>query len=130
MVLSILIPFLPIVFTLCALNILSLEKIEPFNYGNIHGPSDSGIPWGAVTLLPSRVLDFGSFNNAYISIITAIPIFIFFGMTKDAMNSYRLVLLFLGFGKIWPNLHNEYDPDRSAVRRAENSSGNMITATT
>ncbi len=130
MVLSILIPFLPIVFTLCALNIMALEKLEPFNFSMIHSNSESEVPWAVVTLLPSRLLDFGSFNNAYISIITAIPIFIFFGMTKDAMNSYRMVLLFLGLGKIWPNLHNVYDPDRSTVRRAENSSGNMITVTT
>jgi pheromone a factor receptor len=122
MVLSILVPFLPIIFTLCALNVLALENLEPFNFGTIHGDEGAMIHWASVTLLPSRVIDFGSLNNAYISIITAIPIFIFFGMTKDAMNSYRMVLLFCDFGKLWPSLYNEYDPDKSALRKAENSS--------
>lgn len=130
MVLSILVPFLPIIFTLCALNVLALERLEPFNFGQIHGDDESMIPWASVTLVPSRVIDFGSLNNAYISIITAVPIFLFFGMTKDAMNSYRKILLFCGFGRIWPNLHSEYDPDKSALRKAENSSKNTASSTT
>ncbi|KAI1021249.1 hypothetical protein LB505_000088 [Fusarium chuoi] len=34
-------------------------------------------------------------------------------MTKDAMNSYRRGLLCLGFGCLFPKLHEEYDPDRT-----------------
>lgn len=54
-------------------------------------------------------------NNCYIPIATAIPIFVFFGLTKDAINDYRQVFLFFGFGAIFPGLHNEYDPDRTVT---------------
>lgn len=118
MVMSILAPFLPITVTLCVLNVRALGALEPFDFNEIHHSTTAVIPWGAIVFLPSRLIDFGSLNNGYISILTSIPIFLFFGMTKDAMNSYRVVLLFLGLGKVWPNLHHEYDPDRKATQTA------------
>ncbi|XWW96973.1 hypothetical protein V2A60_004953 [Cordyceps javanica] len=119
MVTSILVPFLPINVTLCVLNVQALSGMVPFNVNQIHHPtSPDQPPWGAILFLPSSAISFGSLNNGYISIITAIPIFIFFGMTKDAMNSYRVILLRLGLGRIWPSLHNEYDPDRKAMQTA------------
>ncbi|ATY65288.1 a-pheromone receptor, partial [Cordyceps militaris] len=68
-----------------------------------------------------RLNSFGSLNNGYISILTAIPIFLFFGMTKDAINSYRMVLVYIGLGKVWPDLRNEYDPDRKAMQTTTSS---------
>lgn len=118
MVMSILVPFLPITITLCFLNIQALGVLKPFDFNEIHHSPTATPPWGAITFVPSRLIDFGSLNNAYISILTSIPIFIFFGMTKDAINSYRVVLLYFGLGKIWPKLHDEYDPDRSARQTA------------
>ncbi|KAK4069941.1 uncharacterized protein Triagg1_6736 [Trichoderma aggressivum f. europaeum] len=59
MVISILIPFLPVILALAAINIRNVMPLEPFDFKAIH----------------------------------TIPIFVFFGMTKDAMNSYRVILL-------------------------------------
>ncbi|KAJ6780705.1 hypothetical protein PWT90_02313 [Aphanocladium album] len=128
MVMSILVPFLPITVTLCVLNVRALGNLQPFDFNKIHHSTTSPIPWGAIIFVPSRLIDFGSFNNGYISILTAIPIFLFFGMTKDAMNSYRVILLWLGFGKIWPSLHTEYDPDRRAMQTS--TSAGLFTRTT
>lgn len=63
----------------------------------------------------------------YLSIATTIPIFIFFGMTKDAMNSYRVVLLFFGLGKVFPQLHEEYDPDAQILASMSNGSHSTST---
>ncbi|KAJ2973941.1 hypothetical protein NQ176_g6316 [Zarea fungicola] len=116
MVLSILAPFLPINITLCVLNVQALGQMRPFNVSQIHHPAPPTVPWGSVIFMPSRIIDFGSFNNGYICILTSIPIFLFFGMTKDAMNSYRVILLSCGLGRIWPGLHEEYDPDKKALQ--------------
>lgn len=121
MVISILIPFLPITITICVLNVRAFGQIEPFDFNTIHGSEDRFIPWNAVLFMPSRIIDFATFNIGYISILTAIPIFLFFGMTKDALNSYRVIFLFFGLGKIWPSLHNEYDPDRKAMQKASSA---------
>ncbi|KAJ3494171.1 hypothetical protein NLG97_g4252 [Lecanicillium saksenae] len=128
MVMSILVPFLPITVTLCVLNVRALGSLEPFDFNQIHHSTTSLIPWGAIIFVPSRLIDFGSFNNGYISILTAIPIFLFFGMTKDAMNSYRLILLWFGLGKFWPGLYIEYDPDRKAMQTS--TSAGLFTCTT
>ncbi|KAM3457342.1 hypothetical protein MY3296_001084 [Beauveria thailandica] len=120
MVTSILVPFLPITIILCFLNVQALGTLRPFNFNEIHHPKTS-LPWETIIFIPSRFNDFGSLNNGYISIFTAVPIFLFFGMTKDAINSYRIVVLYFGLGKIWPSLYNEYDPDRSATQTAISS---------
>ncbi|EGX96841.1 a-pheromone receptor PreA [Cordyceps militaris CM01] len=121
MVMSILVPFLPITITLCVLNVHTIGLLQPFNFNKIHHSNPGGIPWGAIIYVPSRLNSFGSLNNGYISILTAIPIFLFFGMTKDAINSYRMVLLYIGLGKVWPDLRNEYDPDRKAMQTTTSS---------
>ncbi|KAM3512326.1 hypothetical protein MY11210_004039 [Beauveria gryllotalpidicola] len=128
MVMSILVPFLPITITLCFVNVQALGALRPFNFNEIHHPKTS-LPWETIIYIPSRFNDFGSINNGYISIFTAVPIFLFFGMTKDAINSYRIVMLYLGLGKIWPNLHNEYDPDRSVIMQTASSSGFLTRVT-
>ncbi|KAK3948785.1 pheromone A receptor-domain-containing protein [Pseudoneurospora amorphoporcata] len=49
----------------------------------------------------------------YVPVVSAVAICITFGTTVEAYNQYRLVLVFLGFGKLWPKLYQEYDPDDS-----------------
>lgn len=113
MVVAIMVPFLPIVLVLCVLNIKDMGSVRPFDYDAIHNHAEP-FPWNSIIYLPSSLIDFSTLNNAYISILTAIPIFVFFGMTKDAMNDYRRVLVFFGVGKVFPSLLQEYDPDRQA----------------
>ncbi|KAF5696725.1 pheromone a factor receptor [Fusarium globosum] len=106
------IPYLPFVVTLAVLNMLKAFPLQPFDYDLIHNRVIP-YPWSAVIFVPSNGVNFGYLNNCYIHILSAIPVVIFFGMTKDAMNSYRRGLLCLGFGCLFPKLHEEYDPDRT-----------------
>ncbi|KAM0214568.1 hypothetical protein ACHAPA_001044 [Fusarium lateritium] len=120
MVLAILTPYLPVVITLAVLNMVKAFPLQPFNYSLIH---DRVIPypWSVVVFVPSNGVTFGYMNNCYIDILAAIPVVLFFGMTKDAMNSYRHALLYIGLGRFFPKLHEEYDPDRTTYG---SSSGN------
>lgn len=120
MVISILAPFLPVVIALAVLNIINMGPLRPFDYNvirNSHRQDSGGAmlpPWNTVVFLPLRELDFLFLNNCYICILSAVPIFLFFGMTKDAINSYRTVLLFFRLDRLFPSLGQEYDPDRAA----------------
>lgn len=113
MVLSILVPFLPIVITLAVLNVRQASPLLPFDYGLIHDHVFP-FPWDTIVYLPSAAQDFSFLNNAYIAIASAIPVFVFFGMTKAAMNDYRRALLWCGLGRVFPVLYQVYDPDREA----------------
>ncbi|KAM5351387.1 hypothetical protein ACJ41O_004110 [Fusarium nematophilum] len=120
MVVSIMTPFLPIIITLAVLNIVMASPLKPFDYDLIHN-HPFPYQWKNIIFLPSNGIGFAYMNNCYIPILAAVPVFIFFGMTKDAMNSYRRGLLRVGLGHIFPGLHEEYDPDREAYG---SSSGN------
>ncbi|KAL6692637.1 pheromone A receptor domain-containing protein [Trichoderma pleuroticola] len=91
MVISILIPFLPVILALAAINIINAMPLQPFDFKAIHD-NERALPWSAIIFLPSSQIGWKFMNICYVPIITAIPIFVFFGMTKDAMNSYRVVL--------------------------------------
>ncbi|KAF4963107.1 hypothetical protein FZEAL_10956 [Fusarium zealandicum] len=99
---------------------MTASPLKPFSYDVIHN-HPFPYQWANIIFLPSNGVGFAYMNNCYITILAAIPIFLFFGMTKDAMNSYRRALLYIGLGHIFPKLHEEYDPDRDAYG---SSSGN------
>ncbi|GKT99462.1 pheromone a factor receptor [Fusarium langsethiae] len=103
MVLAILIPYLPVVVTLAVLNMLGAFPLQPFDYDLIHNRTWP-YPWSAVILVPSNGFTFIHLNNCYIDILAAIPVVLFFGMTKDAINSYRRGLLYFGLGHLFPKL--------------------------
>ncbi|KAH7328490.1 pheromone A receptor-domain-containing protein [Stachybotrys elegans] len=111
MVIAILVPFLPIVCALAAFNIIDMEYIRPFDYDAIHNDA-TPFQWQTVFFLSTEDVSWVYLNNPYISIVTAIPIFLFFGLTKDAINAYRTTLLMFGLDRWFPSLENEYDPDR------------------
>lgn len=117
MVVSILAPFLPLVITLAVVNLIDSTPLRPFDYDAIHNRGFP-FPWNSIIFLPSNNFGFAYMNICYIAILTAVPIFVFFGMTKDAMNSYRRGLLSLGLGYCFPRLRQEYDPDRAAYSQS------------
>ncbi|OTA08536.1 hypothetical protein A9Z42_0002400 [Trichoderma parareesei] len=127
MVISILTPFLPIVLALAVLNIILVHPLQPFDFHAIHNHGPGEIPWNAVVYLPSTSISWAYMNICYIPIVTAVPIFAFFGMTKDAMNCYRLVLLSVGLGKLFPRLHEEYNPDSRAMASSSNGGSSNFT---
>ena len=127
MVISILTPFLPIVLALAVLNIILVHPLQPFDFHAIHNHGPGDIPWNAVVYLPSTNISWAYMNICYIPIVTAVPIFVFFGMTKDAMNCYRVVLLSVGLGKLFPRLHEEYNPDSRAMASSSNGGSSNFT---
>ncbi|KAM6539921.1 hypothetical protein FALCPG4_001670 [Fusarium falciforme] len=114
MVISILVPFLPIIITLAVINFMAAFPLQPFDYHLIHNQPFPNM-WSNIIFLPSNGVPFVYMNSCYITILATIPVFIFFGTTKDAMNSYRLGLLFIGLGYIFPKLHED-SPPQSKLR--------------
>ncbi|KAL7909571.1 pheromone receptor [Trichoderma velutinum] len=129
MVISILIPFLPVILALAAINIINTSPLQPFDFKTIHS-NQRTIPWSAIVFLPSTEIGWKFMNICYVPIITAIPVFIFFGMTKDAMNCYRVILLYVGLGKVFPSLYEEYNPDSRALASLSNGCSNSYTTST
>ncbi|KAL7819823.1 pheromone A receptor domain-containing protein [Trichoderma gracile] len=127
MVISILTPFLPIVLALAVINIVTVHPLQPFDFHAIHNHGPGEIPWNAVVYLPSTSISWAYMNICYIPIVTAVPVFVFFGMTKDAMNCYRVVLLSVGLGKLFPRLHEEYNPDSRAMASSSNGGSSNFT---
>lgn len=112
MVISIMTPYLPVNILMFVSNMVEAGGLKPFNYDQIHNHA-TPYPWNSVVYITSDQASFQLLNIPYIGALTAIPIFVFFGMTKDAMNDYRRLLLCLGLGRVFPRLREEYDPDRS-----------------
>lgn len=108
--LCILIPFFPLQMLFMYSNIMnSVHRMQPYDFAKIH---NSGI-FNRITFTVSAQTSFPEMNLNYISVITVVPIFWFFGVTKEAMNTYRVYFLACGLGKWFPRLHDEYDPDRT-----------------
>lgn len=113
MALSILIPFVPIQLLFLYYNLLALNlPLKPYDFKQIHY-GNNPYPFNFISFSTSDTIGFIELNRNYVAIITVVPIFWFFGLTKEAINTYRQYLLALGLGKWFPNLNEEYDPDRT-----------------
>jgi pheromone a factor receptor len=110
MALSVLVPYLPLTLAFLVGN---LQIILPLGTLDFKAIKSGPLPYNTVVFIPSTKIDFFFMNSRWIPIITAIPIFGYFGMTKDAINSYRRQLVALRLGKFFPDLEEEYDPDRT-----------------
>ncbi|KND94858.1 Pheromone a factor receptor [Tolypocladium ophioglossoides CBS 100239] len=128
MVTSILVPFFPVVIALAVVNVLANRPLLPFSYDAVHDHPFPR-PWNTITFIPSSMINWMYMNNCYIPILTVVPIFVFFGMTKDAMNQYRLAFLFVGLGDVFPRLKEEYNPDRGPSGGSSLGSGQTATVT-
>ncbi|PON27250.1 pheromone a factor receptor [Trichoderma gamsii] len=128
MVVAILVPYVPIAVAIAIVNFRVAGALKPFNFDAIHNHAPGEIPWNAIVYITSNEIHWSYMNMCYLSIATTIPIFVFFGMTKDAMNSYRVVLLFFGLGKVFPQLHEEYDPDARILASMSNGSHSTSTS--
>jgi pheromone a factor receptor len=115
MSLSILIPYLPVMVAFSVYNIMEILPLKPYDFIQVHY-GNNPFPWNTVLFVPSSEIGFALMNVNYITILTALPIFWFFGMTKDAINTYRRLLLAMDFGKFFKGLDQEYDPDRRRPR--------------
>jgi pheromone a factor receptor len=83
----------------------------PYDYGRIHfGPDPFNINF--ISFTTTDLLGFGDLNINYISVITAIPIFIVFGTTIESLNLYRKCFLAVGLDYIFPSLRHDIQPKR------------------
>lgn len=121
MTLAILVPYLPVLLMFFVNNVRYILPLDPYDPGALHRGEFDGMPWNSVILFPTRALDWATLNDRYSAILTAVPVFGFFGMSKDALNLYRVFLLALGLGRVWPALREEYDPDRGGTQIGSNS---------
>lgn len=128
MVVSVLVPYFPIIVALAVFNIFDMGTVTPYSYDDIHN-HETPVPWAAILLLPSSQISFVFMNDDYIPILTAIPVFLFFGTTKEAINNYRTALVCCGLGPCFPSLHREYDPDRTQYTDRSNNSSQITTST-
>lgn len=110
---AILVPYAPVELLYFGNNISEgWPWTKPYNFNQIHYGLDP-FPWDTINFVPGYEVSFALVNVNYIPIITVIPIFWCFGMTKEAVNTYRKLLLAIGLGRAFPRLHEEYDPDRT-----------------
>ncbi|KAJ2905937.1 hypothetical protein MKZ38_003725 [Zalerion maritima] len=95
---------------------ISGMKFGPFSFSKNHGPL-----YNTAVLMPVWGMTWYDHSWYWVWSIQTIPVFWFFGLTKDAVNMYRHGALIMGLGKLFPRLYEEYDPDRS--RRLSGSQG-------
>ncbi|OIW33834.1 mating type pheromone G-protein coupled receptor [Coniochaeta ligniaria NRRL 30616] len=123
MCLSILIPFFPMqMFWLYANIAGGLLHLKPYDFKKQHDPATFNL----VTFTTSPGMGFFDMNGNYMAIITVLPIFWFFGFTKESINIYRVGCLNIGLGRFFPKLHEEYEPDRTRSTNALRSWGQNI----
>lgn len=122
MVLAILVPYFPVVAGLAALNVAAALPLRPFDFARVHAAAAHPWLWNSVVVAPADRQGWVYLNSCYIPVLAAVPVFVFFGTTTDAVNQYRLLLLRLGLARLFPGLEREYDPDRgSAAQRSTGS---------
>jgi pheromone a factor receptor len=120
---SILIPFLPMQLFWLYYNIsLGLGSLKPYNFAKIHDPAT----FNKITFTTSQGVSSLEINGNYMPIVTVVPIFLWFGFTKEAVNIYRVYCLRLGLGKYFPKLYEEYEPDRTTTGSTIKSWGQNI----
>ncbi|PHH87923.1 hypothetical protein CDD83_8238 [Cordyceps sp. RAO-2017] len=129
MVTSILVPYLPLVIAVAVGNVLERPPREPYSFDAVHHRA-APLPWHVVLFSPSSEIGWASLNNCYVNVLVALPIFLFFGTTTDAVNEYRAAALFLRLGRLFPGLETEYDPDRTTSSAGATSVGSGRTANT
>jgi pheromone a factor receptor len=109
MSLGILVPYAPVMLALFGENIWwNYPWSTSFEFAAHHEPEH----WNAILYITTDMVNAAEINFGYIPILTTVPIFWCFGVTREAINMYRLSFLAIGLGHLFPILKNEYDPDR------------------
>ncbi|KAB5558404.1 pheromone A receptor-domain-containing protein [Coniochaeta sp. 2T2.1] len=122
MCISTMAPFFPIQMLFLYTNIAGgLKNLRPYDFKTIHNPATFNL----VTFRTSPAMSFLEMNRNYICIITVVPLFWYFGLTKEAINVYRVYCLNLGLGRFWPKLHEEYEPDRTRTNTVRSWGANI-----
>ncbi|KAF4816899.1 Pheromone a factor receptor [Colletotrichum tropicale] len=102
----ILVPYVPISCAYAVYQIKIYLPLQAFDFKEIHY-GDGAWPWDSVILYPYDQLTFFELNSNYLPIITTAAIFVFFGMSKDSMDTYRHCLLTMRLDKVFPRLSDD-----------------------
>lgn len=122
---SVLIPFLPMQLFWLYTNIeAGLDSLQPYDFAKVHNPATFNL----ITFTTSQGVNSLDINGNYMAIITVVPIFFWFGFTKEAVNTYRVYCLNVGLGRFFPKLHEEYEPDRTRSSDTVRSWGKNISS--
>lgn len=84
--------------------------IYPFSWNATHHPTEYA--WDSVIMVPSNG---SNFYDRWIWLVASILIFAFFGFGRDAVKTYRDLLLGAGFGRVIPSLKPGYESRRDTV---------------
>lgn len=87
--------------------------LADFPFGAFDFSENRGPLYNSAVVIPPWGMTFWDHHWYWVWVLHAVPIFWFFGLTKDAVNIYRVGALKLGLGTLYPSLHDEYDPDKS-----------------
>ncbi|OAA55612.1 a-pheromone receptor [Niveomyces insectorum RCEF 264] len=125
MVVCVLVPYTPLMVAFTVVNVLAgWPWNTPSSFHYVH---EAGIvPWNSITLLASTDLGFTTMNMNWIFVVSAFVAFVFFGTSKDALNTYRQYLVRCGLGRVFPKLKQVYDPDRSPADSMTSSVGTQL----
>lgn len=129
MVLCILVPYTPISIAFFAIHIIDgwpWNYPSSFDAVHVHGL----VPWNSIVVLGYADVGFIIMNFSWIPVVSAFIAFVFFGTSKEAINTYRTYLLALGLGRIFPKLREAYDPDRSPLDSTSSTAATQLSTLT
>ncbi|ORY69759.1 putative mating type pheromone G-protein coupled receptor [Pseudomassariella vexata] len=103
MSLSILVPYVPLMVAFLIANVQDTD-FRPYDYRRMHSNAqeDGQYPWDAILFVPSWLVPFSTINQPWIPILTTMPIFVFFGLTREAIETYRGYARAVGLGRFFP----------------------------
>lgn len=81
--------------------------VEKFSWNAVHHPTEYS--WDSIIMVPSEGK---TFYDRWIWLSGSILIFAFFGFGRDAVKTYRDLLLGVGMGRVIPSLRPGYEPAR------------------
>jgi hypothetical protein len=108
MSLSIVVPYAPISLAFLLYDIRGTAWLR-YDYHRIHHNTEP-YPWDSVLFIPSWATPWVLTNLCYIAILTTIPIFVFFGMTRGALDAYRRWAVAMGCARCFPALSRPFHP--------------------
>jgi pheromone a factor receptor len=120
------VPYTPIITAFCAIDLIEgwpWNFPSDFNTVHFHGP----VPYNSISVLSYQDLGFLALNMSWIPVVSAFIAFVFFGTSKEAINTYRTYLLATGLGRLFPSLHETYDPDRTVFDSTNSNFSNAAT---
>ncbi|KAI1346919.1 GPCR fungal pheromone mating factor [Xylaria sp. FL0043] len=115
MSLSILVVYLPVMLYYFVSNIKeTLSSYRKYDYNRMRW-SATPYPWETILFVPSWLVPSSIMNQPWIPIATTAAIVAFFGMTTEALQTYRQYAEYLGFGTCWSKLRKGSDQVSSSA---------------